>query len=240
MKKQTLIYNGKSKQIYGTESQNFIIMSYKDDETAYFGVKKSVIPNKGKLNNKISSLIFQYLEKNGIHTHFVELLDESEQLCRRATVLPLEFIVRNVIAGSLSRRLDIEEGTVPEKTIYEICLKSDVLRDPMINRYHVEGLGIANEETLNQIRGIMQQINELLKELLKKSHIDLIDFKAEFGFDSDGNLMLIDEISPDTARLWDSESHEKLDRDLFRRDLGGIEEAYTEVLARLENVLQNG
>ena len=240
MKKQTLIYNGKSKQIFATESQNFIIMTYKDDETAYFGVKKSVIPNKGMLNNKISALIFEYLGKNGIYTHFVERLDESEQLCRRATTLPLEFIVRNVIAGSLSRRLDIEEGTVPEQPIYEICLKSDVLRDPMINRYHVEGLGIANEDTLNQIRNILQKINELLTNLLKKSHIDLIDLKVEFGFDTEGNLMLIDEISPDTARFWDSESHEHLDRDLFRRDLGDVETAYKEVLARLENVLQNG
>ena len=240
MKKQTLIYNGKSKKIFATESQNFIIMTYKDDETAYFGVKKSVIPNKGMLNNKISAMILKYLEKNGIHTHFVEQLDESEQLCRRATTLPLEFIVRNIIAGSLSRRLDIEEGTVPEQPIYEICLKSDVLRDPMINRYHVEGLGIAKEETLNQILVILKKINELLKNLLKKSHIDLIDFKVEFGFDTEGNLMLIDEISPDTARFWDSESHEHLDRDLFRRDLGDVETAYKEVLARLENVLQNG
>lgn len=240
MKKQTLIYNGKSKQIFATESQNFIIMSYKDDETAYFGVKKSVIPNKGKLNNKISALIFEYLGKNGIHTHFMEQLDESEQLCRRATTLPLEFIVRNVIAGSLSRRLDIEEGTVPEQPIYEICLKSDVLRDPMINRYHVEGLGIASEDTLNRILNILPKINVLLTDLMKKSHIDLIDFKVEFGFDTEGNLILIDEISPDTARFWDSESHEHLDRDLFRRDLGDVETAYKEVLARLENVLQNG
>lgn len=240
MKKQTLIYNGKSKQIFATESQNFVIMTYKDDETAYFGVKKSMIPNKGMLNSKISSLIFQYLERNGIHTHYVEQLDDNEQLCRRATTLPLEFIARNVIAGSLSRRLDIEEGTVPEQPIYEICLKSDALRDPMINGYHVVALGLAKEETLTQILKIMQQINSLLTELLKKSHIDLIDFKVEFGFDSEGNLMLIDEISPDTARFWDSESHEHLDRDLFSRDLGDVEIAYKEVLSRLENVLQNG
>jgi len=239
MNKKTLIYNGKSKQIFATESQNFIIMAYKDDETAYFGVKKSVIPHKGMLNNKISSLIFKYLEKNGIYTHFVELLNDNEQLCRRATSLPLEFIVRNVIAGSLSRRLDIEEGTVPQQTIFEICLKSDILRDPMINRYHVEALGIASEDTLIQIKDILKTINTLLTDLLKKSQIDLIDFKAEFGFDNDGKLMLIDEISPDTARFWDSESHERLDRDLFRRDLGGIEEAYADVLSRLETVLQN-
>ena len=240
MKKQTLIYNGKSKQIFATESQNFVIMSYKDDETAYFGVKKSVIPNKGMLNNKISSLIFRYLEKNGVRTHFVEQLGDSEQLCRRATTLPLEFIVRNVIAGSLSRRLDIQEGTVPEGPIFEICLKSDVLRDPMINRYHVAALGLAKKETVAEILEILQHINGLLTELMRKSRIDLIDFKVEFGFDMDGNLMLIDEISPDTARFWDSETHEHLDRDLFRRDRGDVEAAYKEVLSRLENILQNG
>ncbi len=240
MNKNALIYNGKAKQIFATESPKFVIMSYKDDETAYYGVKKSVIPNKGMLNNKISSLIFKYLENNGIYTHFVEQLNDSEQLCRRAKALPLEFIVRNVIAGSLSRRLDIEEGTIPDCTIYEICLKSDELRDPMINRYHVEALGIAKEETLAQIQEIMQKANTLLKDLMKKSHIDLIDLKMEFGFDSEGKLMIIDEISPDTARFWDSESHEHLDRDLFRRDLGDIEVAYKEVLARLENSLQNG
>ena len=239
MNKKSLLYNGKSKQIFATESQNFVIMAYKDDETAYYGVKKATIPNKGSLNNKISSLIFQFLEKNGIHTHYVEQLNESEQLCRRATTLPLEFIVRNVIAGTLSRRLDIEEGTVPEQTIYEICLKSDVLRDPLINRYHVEALGITNEETLMKIRAIMQKINELLIDLFHKIHIDLIDFKMEFGFDSEGAIMLIDEISPDTARFWDSDTHEKLDKDLFCRDLGDIEVAYKEVLARLENILQH-
>lgn len=240
MIKKSLLYNGKSKQVFATESQNFVIMAYKDDETAYYGVKKTTIPNKGALNNKISSLLFRFLENNGIHTHFVERLSDTEQLCRHATTLPLEFVVRNVIAGTLSRRLDIEEGTVPEHTIYEICLKSDVLRDPLINHYHVLALGFANEETLCKIRETMQRINELLTGLLKKIHIDLIDFKVEFGFDNDGELMLIDEISPDTARFWDSDSHEKLDKDLFCRDLGDIKVAYTEVLARLETVLQNG
>jgi len=240
MNKKSLLYNGKSKQIFSTESQNFIIMAYKDDETAYYGVKKSTIPDKGSLNNKISALILQYLNQNGIYTHFVEQLNDSEQLCRRASSLPLEFIVRNVIAGTLARRLDIEEGTVPERTIYEICLKSDILRDPLINHYHVEALGYAKEETLISIRTVMQQVNELLTDLFKKIHIDLIDFKLEFGFDNDGNLMLIDEISPDTARFWDTYSHEKLDKDLFSRDLGDIRVAYSEVLARLETLLQHG
>lgn len=239
MNKASLLYNGKSKQIFATESQNFIIMAYKDDETAYYGVKKSTIPNKGSLNNKISSMIFRFLEENSIHTHFVERLNDNEQLCRRATTLPLEFIVRNVIAGTLSRRLDIEEGTVPEQTIYEICLKSDVLRDPLINHYHVEALGITNEATLQKIRSTMQKINELLTDLFQKIHINLIDFKMEFGFDNEGEVMLIDEISPDTARFWDSDTHEKLDKDLFRRDLGDIEVAYKEVLARLETVLKH-
>ncbi len=239
MNKTSLLYNGKSKQIFATESQNFVIMSYKDDETAYYGVKKSTIPNKGALNNKISSMIFRFLQKNGIHTHFVEQLNESEQLCRRATALPLEFIVRNVIAGTLSRRLDIEEGTLPKKTIYEICLKNDVLRDPLINHYHVEALGITDEPTLLKIQDNMQKINTLLKDLLKKIHIDLIDFKMEFGFDNEGEVMLIDEISPDTARFWDSDTHEKLDSDLFSRDLGDIEVAYKEVLTRIETVLQD-
>ena len=237
MNKKSLLYNGKSKQIFATESQEYIIMTFKDDETAYYGVKKATIPNKGILNNKISSLIYKYLENNGIHTHYVEQLNDAEQLCRRATALPLEFIVRNVIAGTLARRLDIEEGTVPGQTIYEICLKSDVLRDPLINHFHVEALGYASKETLTEIHSILQKTNELLLDLFKKCHIDLIDFKVEFGIDTAGKVMLIDEISPDTARFWDSESHEKLDCDLFRRDLGNVEVAYKEVLTRLENNL---
>ena len=237
MNKKSLLYNGKSKQIFATDSLEYIIMSFKDDETAYYGVKKATIPNKGILNNKISSLIYKYLEKNDIHTHFIEQLNDTDQLCRRATTLPLEFIVRNVIAGTLARRLDIEEGTLPGKTIYEICLKSDVLRDPLINHYHVEALGLTDERTLTEIHDILHKINELLLDLFKKIRIDLIDFKVEFGIDSNGKVMLIDEISPDTARFWDSESHEKLDCDLFRRDLGDIEVAYKEVLTRLENIL---
>ncbi|MBQ5993383.1 MAG: phosphoribosylaminoimidazolesuccinocarboxamide synthase [Bacteroidales bacterium] len=237
MNRKSLLYNGKSKQIFATESPEYVIMCFKDDETAYYGVKKSTIPNKGALNNMISSLIFQYLEKNGIHTHYVEQLSETEQLCRRATALPLEFIVRNVIAGTLARRLDIEEGTVPKQTIYEICLKSDILRDPLINHYHVEALGLASKENLSDIQNILQTINELLVPTFKKIQIDLIDFKVEFGIDTSGRVMLIDEISPDTARFWDSNSHERLDCDLFRRDLGDIEVAYKEVLTRLENIM---
>lgn len=237
MNRKSLLYNGKSKQIFATESPEYVIMCFKDDETAYYGVKKSTIPNKGALNNMISSLIFQYLEKNGIHTHYVEQLSETEQLCRRATALPLEFIVRNVIAGTLARRLDIEEGTVPKQTIYEICLKSDILRDPLINHYHVEALGLASKENLLDIQNILQTINELLVPAFKKIQIDLIDFKVEFGIDTSGRVMLIDEISPDTARFWDSNSHERLDCDLFRRDLGDIEVAYKEVLTRLKNIM---
>ena len=240
MNKKSLLYNGKSKQIFATESSEYIIMSFKDDETAYYGVKKATIPNKGILNNNISSLIYQYLKDNGIHTHFVEQLNDAEQLCRRATALPLEFIVRNVIAGTLARRLDIEEGTVPKKTIYEICLKNDTLRDPLINHFHAEALGYADKKTLTEIYDILHKINELLLDLFKKIRIDLVDFKVEFGIDTIGRVILIDEISPDTARFWDSESHEKLDCDLFRRDLGNVEVAYKEVLTRLENILCHG
>ena len=167
MNKKSLLYNGKSKQIFATESSEYIIMSFKDDETAYYGVKKATIPNKGILNNKISSLIYQYLKDNGIHTHYVEQLNDSEQLCRRATALPLEFIVRNVIAGTLARRLDIEEGTIPKKTIYEICLKNDALRDPLINHFHVEALGYTDRKTLTEIYEILCKINDLLLNLFK-------------------------------------------------------------------------
>lgn len=240
MNKKSLIHNGKSKQIFSTESENFVIMSYKDDETAYYGVKKGVIPNKGILNNKISSLLFKYLNDNGIYTHFIDRVSDNEQLCRRAKTIPLEFIVRNVIAGTLSRRLDIEEGFVPKETIYEICLKNDILRDPLINHYHAVAIGYADNQTLIQAKEAATKINSLLSDLFGRVNIKLIDFKLEFGFDNDGKLMLIDEISPDTARFWDSDSFEKLDKDVFRRDLGDVESAYREVLTRLETILNDG
>ncbi|MEG2070596.1 MAG: phosphoribosylaminoimidazolesuccinocarboxamide synthase [Bacteroidales bacterium] len=234
MEKKELIYDGKAKQLYSTDHPNFIVMMYKDDATAYYGVKKSSIKNKGVLNNRISELIFKKLEDVGIKTHFIKRLDDRNQLCKKVKILPLEFIVRNIIAGSLARRLDIPEGTVPNNTIYEICLKNDYLRDPLINEHHAVALGYTTYEELNKIWDITRKVNSELIRLFDKVDISVIDFKIEFGHDEEGNLLLVDEISPDTARFWDKESKQRLDKDRFRRDLGKVEEAYHEVLERLE------
>lgn len=234
MEKKELLYDGKAKQIYATEDPNLVIIMYKDDATAYYGVKKSSIKNKGILNNRISEIIYTNLGGKGIKTHFVKRLDDRNQLCIKAKVLPLEFVVRNVIAGFLARRLDVEEGTIPANPIYEICLKSDYLRDPLINEYHAMALGYATQAELDTIHTLEVRINQELVAMFKKVDIDVIDFKLEFGYDDVGNLLLVDEISPDTARFWDTNSKQKLDKDRFRRDLGKVEEAYQEVLDRLE------
>lgn len=236
MEKRELLYDGKAKQIFATDDSKYVIMNYKDDASAYYGVKKSSIKDKGMMNCHISEIIFNYLQKCGIKTHLVKRLDDSSMLCRRVKAIPLEFIVRNVIAGSLSRRLDIQEGTLPQSPIYEICLKSDLLRDPMINRFHVKAFGYATDEDLDVILKMMQQVNEALQKLFRLVNIDVVDFKLEFGYDVEGDLILIDEISPDTARFWDSSSKESLDCDRFRRDLGQVEEAYHEVLERLQKL----
>lgn len=233
MDKRDLLYDGKAKQVYATDDPNLIVIMFKDDATAYFGVKKSSIHNKGVLNNRISEIIFRKLAENGIPTHFVKRLDDRNQLCVKTDVIPLEFVVRNVIAGSLARRLDLEEGILPSQPIYEICLKNDLLRDPLINQYHAVGLGYAKKEDLDQIRVLMEKINHVLIDMFKKVDIDVVDFKCEFGHDAGGNLILVDEISPDSARFWDSESKQRLDKDRFRRDMGKVEEAYKEVLKRL-------
>lgn len=237
MDKKELLYDGKAKQVYATDDPNLVIIMFKDDTTAYYGVKKSSIRNKGILNNRISEIIFRRLEEKGIKTHFIKRLDERNQLCVKAKVIPLEFLVRNVIAGSLARRLDVEEGKIPANTIYEICLKNDYLRDPLINEYHAMALGYATGEELEQVHQMTAHINHELIAMFKKVEIDVIDFKAEYGYNAKGELMLVDEISPDTARFWDSNSKKKLDRDRFRRDLGKVEEAYKEVLDRLAKEL---
>lgn len=239
MEKRELLYDGKAKQIFATDDPKYVIMNYKDDASAYYGVKKSSIKDKGMMNCHISEIIFNYLQKCGIKTHLVKCIDDNNMLCRRVKAIPLEFIVRNLIAGSLARRLDIQEGTMPQSPIYEICLKSDLLRDPMINRFHVKALGYATDETLDAILKMLKQVNEALQKLFRQVDIDVVDFKLEFGFDNDGELILIDEISPDTARFWDSNSKEILDSDRFRRDLGQVEEAYHEVLDRLQKLTSN-
>jgi len=234
MKKLEMIYEGKAKQLYTCEKEDCLIIHYKDDATAFNGVKKAQISNKGLLNNEISTIIFQYLQEKGVKTHFVERLNERDQLCKKVTILPLEVIVRNVIAGSMAKRLDIAEGTRPANVIYELCYKNDELGDPLINEDHAMALGAATAEELAEIKRSTLEINQLLTEMFDKMGIMLIDFKVEFGKTLDGEIVLADEISPDTCRLWDKETQKKLDKDRFRRDLGNVEDAYQEILARLK------
>ena len=233
MEKREMLYEGKAKQVFLTDDPDLIVIHYKDDATAYNNVKKATIEAKGLLNNQISTIIFKYLIENGIPTHFIEQLNDRDQLCRRVTIFPLEVIVRNVIAGSMAKRLDIPEGTKPSNTIIDICYTKDELGDPLINNDHAVALGIATYEELDEMFELTRRINVLLTDLFKKLGITLVDFKIEFGKTSDGKIVLADEISPDTCRLWDSQTNEKLDKDRFRRDLGKVREAYEEILHRL-------
>ena len=233
MEKREFIYEGKAKQVYGTDNENLVIIYFKDDATAGNGVKKGTILNKGVINNKITAKIFKILGEKGIKTHFVEVLNDREQLCEKVKIFPLEVTVRNVIAGSMSKRLGIEEGTIPPETIFEIGYKNDELGDPLINDYHAYALGIKKEE-LEIIYSMARKINQLLIKIFDEIGINLIDFKIEFGRNCNGEIILADEITPDTCRFWDKRTGEKLDKDRFRRDMGNIEEAYIEVAKRLE------
>ncbi|WP_020004547.1 phosphoribosylaminoimidazolesuccinocarboxamide synthase [Brachyspira innocens] len=234
--KKEMIYEGKAKKVYATDDPEQIIVYYKDDATAFNGEKKGSIKDKGVMNNEITSLLFKMLEKNGIKTHFIEKLNDREQLCQRVKIFPLEVIVRNLIAGSMAKRLGIEEGTVPPNTIFEICYKNDEYGDPLINDHHAVALKLATYDELKYIYEVTSKVNNLLKEALDKIGITLVDFKVEFGKNSKGEILLADEITPDTCRFWDKETGKKLDKDRFRRDLGSIEEAYIEVLNRLNNL----
>ena len=238
MEKREFLYEGKAKQIYATDDDNLIIIHYKDDATAFNGIKKASIENKGILNNQITTLIFENLEKNGVPTHFIKKLNERDQLCKKVSIIPLEVIVRNVIAGSMAKRLGIEEGTKPNNTIFEICYKNDTLGDPLINDHHAVALNACSYEDLDVIYDLTRKINEFLKDLFLKQNIILVDFKIEFGRTSDGQIVLADEISPDTCRLWDKDTMKKLDKDRFRRDLGDVTEAYVEILNRLKKILE--
>jgi phosphoribosylaminoimidazole-succinocarboxamide synthase len=233
MEKRQFLYEGKAKQIFLTDVEDQIIIHYKDDATAFNGVKKANINSKGILNNKITEIIFNLLEKNGVKTHFIKRLDDRNQLCKRVEIIPLEVIVRNVIAGSMAKRLDMEEGSIPENTIYELCLKNDDLGDPLINDHHAVALGCATYEELEVIYSMTKTINDVLTDLFKRQGIRLVDFKIEFGKTMDGDIVLADEISPDTCRLWDLATNKKLDKDRFRRDLGDVVEAYVEIFERL-------
>lgn len=232
MEKRELIYEGKAKQVYASDKENLIIIHFKDDATAGNGAKKGTIVNKGAINNKITAKIFKMLGENGIKTHLVEVLNDRDQLCQKVKIFPLEVTVRNVIAGTMSKRLGIEEGTVPPETIFEIGYKNDDLGDPLINDYHAYALGIKKEE-LEIIYSMTKKINELLIKMFDEIGINLIDFKIEFGKNCEGEIILADEITPDTCRLWDKKTGAKLDKDRFRRDMGNVEEAYIEVAERL-------
>ncbi len=235
MEQKEMLYEGKAKQVFATDDANLIVMHFKDDATAFNGIKKAQIKDKGILNNEITTIIFNELKKEGIPTHFVEKLNDRDQLCKKVTILPLEVIVRNIVAGSMSKRLAIEEGTHINNTVFELCYKNDALGDPLINEDHAVALGAATYEELNTVKSLTLKINEILKKIFKSINITLVDFKIEFGKTSDGEIVLADEISPDTCRLWDSTTNDKLDKDRFRRDLGKVIEAYEEILKRLSN-----
>lgn len=232
MEKTEQLYEGKAKKVFATENPDLCIVSYKDDATAFNGKKKGTIVGKGVVNNKMSNFMFKMLEKDGIPTHFVEELSDRDTLVKKVQIVPLEVIVRNVAAGSFSKRLGVEEGTALKCPVLEFCYKSDPLDDPMVNTSHVLAMGWATEEEVNTIKKMTLRIDELMKEFFLSVNIDLIDFKLEFGRYK-GQILLADEISPDTCRFWDVKTHEKLDKDRFRRDLGGVEEAYAEVMKRI-------
>ena len=233
MEKKELLYEGKAKKVYKTDDENLYIVDYKDDATAFNGLKKGQIAGKGVVNNKMSNYLMKLMEKKGIPTHFVEELSDRETAVKKVTIVPLEVIVRNIAAGSFSKRLGVEEGSPLKTTVLEYCFKDDALGDPLINDYHAMALGIATREDLDKIADMTFKVNDVLKEYFKTIGIELVDFKIEFGRTPDGEIILADEISPDTCRLWDAKTHEKLDKDRFRRDLGNVEEAYEEVFKRL-------
>ncbi len=233
MKQLEMLYEGKAKQVFLTDDPEMIVIHYKDDATAFNNIKKARIENKGVLNNRISTLIFEYLRDKGIETHYVETINDRDQVCRKVSIVPLEVIVRNIIAGSMAKRLGIEEGTKPSNVIFDICYKKDELGDPLINDHHAVAMGIVTYDELAHIYDMTGRINKALQELFSEMGITLVDFKIEFGRTSDGRIILADEVSPDTCRLWDSRTNEKLDKDRFRRDLGRVREAYEEILDRL-------
>lgn len=229
-----MLYEGKAKRIFESENENEVIVYYKDDATAFNGEKKGTIEDKGIMNNEITSILFPYLEQHGIRTHFIRPLSEREQLVRKVSIIPLEVIVRNVAAGSFSKRLGVPEGQALHTTIFEICYKNDAYGDPLINDTHAVALGLATFEDLQKIYAETAKINKLLISFFSRLGLQLIDFKLEFGKDSEGNILLADEISPDTCRLWDEKTGEKMDKDRFRRNLGNVKGAYTEVISRMK------
>ena len=237
MEKQELLYEGKAKKVYATRDPKLLIVAYKDDATAFNGQKKGTIQGKGAINNRITNLLMARLEREDIPTHLVEELNGRETLVKRVSIVPLEVIVRNIAAGSFSKRYGVEEGVVFEQPTFELSYKNDGLGDPLLNDDHAVALGLASREELALLRKYALAVNRVLGEIWRACGIILVDFKVEFGRLGDGTIVLADEISPDTCRLWDAETQEKLDKDRFRRDLGGVEEAYVRVMERLANGL---
>lgn len=227
-----MLYEGKAKKVFRTDDDNLYIVQYKDDATAFNGLKKGTIVGKGIVNNRMSNHMFRLLEKDGVPTHYVEELSERETLVKKVEIVPIEVIVRNIAAGSLSKRLGLPEGTKLNTTVLEYCYKDDELGDPMINDYHIAAMELATKEEMQTIAEMALHVNRFMANYLKDLNIELIDFKLEFGRTPDG-IVLADEISPDTCRFWDSNTGEKLDKDRFRRDMGGVEDAYQEVMRRL-------
>ena len=238
MNQLELLYEGKSKQIYKTDSDDRVIVRFKDDISAFYNIKRAIIENKGRLTCDISSMILGYLNSKGISTHFVERVGDDGQLCRVVDHVPVEVIVRNVVAGSMAKRLGLDEGIVPENTIFDLCLRRSDLGDPLINDHHAVALGLLRYEELAKMYEMSASINNYLVELFERVGITVVDFKIEFGRAADGSLVLADELSPDTCRLWDKATGERMDKDRFRRDLGRVRETYEEVAERLRNALK--
>ena len=233
MEKKEQLYAGKAKKVFATDDPNLVIVDYKDDATAFNGLKKGSIAGKGVINNVMSNHMFQLLEKQGVPTHFVEQLSERETLVKKVSIVPLEVIIRNISAGSFAKRFGVEEGIVFDEPTIEFSYKNDDLGDPLMNAYHAVALKAATREEIETIKSMAFKVNEVMKQYFDSLNVILVDFKLEFGKTADGKIVLADEISPDTCRLWDKTTKEKLDKDRFRRDLGGVEEAYQEIMKRV-------
>ncbi len=233
MEKTVQLYEGKAKKVFATADPGLVIVSYKDDATALDGLKKGTIAGKGAINNRMSNYIMKLLEKQGVKTHFVEELNDRETVVKKVSIVPLEVIIRNISAGSFAKRYGVEEGIVFSEPTIEFSYKNDELHDPLINSYHALALGLATKEEIETIKKMAFKVNEVMKEYFKGLGVTLVDFKLEFGRLPDGTIVLADEISPDTCRFWDSKTNEKLDKDRFRRDMGGVEDAYNEMMRRV-------
>ena len=233
MEKTVQLYEGKAKKVYATTDENLVIVDYKDDATAFNGLKKGTIAGKGVINNRVTNYLIKLLEKEGVPTHFVKELSDRETVVKKVSIVPLEVIIRNISAGSFAKRYGVEEGIVFDEPTIEFSYKNDDLGDPLINSYHALALKLATKEEIETIKTLAFKVNEVLKKYFLGLGIELVDFKLEFGRTHDGKIVLADEISPDTCRFWDSKTHEKLDKDRFRRDLGHVEDAYIEIRKRL-------